>query len=165
MMPFVLSLSNPNAVLENVGGKGASLAKMLAAGLPVPDGFHVTTEAYRRFVAENKIQPLILALAVNYLTTLLALSIFTLSLALAIPTLNAYLSSMAGEHQGTIMGLNSAAGSLGKVLGPLSAGYLYEMNIEYPFISGTGVSISGLLVCIVWLWVTKRAIKTPIKSS
>lgn len=60
MMSFVLSLSNSNATLENVGGKGASLAKMLAAGLPVPDGFHVTTEAYRRFVAENKIQPRIL---------------------------------------------------------------------------------------------------------
>ena len=59
-MSFVLSLSNPHATLENVGGKGASLAKMLAAGLPVPDGFHVTTEAYRRFVDENKIQPRIL---------------------------------------------------------------------------------------------------------
>ncbi|OPX92324.1 MAG: hypothetical protein A4E53_00559 [Pelotomaculum sp. PtaB.Bin104] len=38
-----------------------------------------------------------------------------------------------------------------KVLGPLSAGYLYEMNIEYPYISGTGFSILGLLVCITTL--------------
>jgi pyruvate,water dikinase len=37
-----------------------SLAKMIRAGLPVPGGFHVTTEAYRRFVADNILQPQIL---------------------------------------------------------------------------------------------------------
>jgi len=92
-----------------------------------------------------------MALAVNYFTTLLALSIFTLSLALVIPTLNAYLSSIAGEHQGTIMGLNSATGSLGKVIGPLCAGYLYEANIEFPYMSGAVVSILGLTVCLTWM--------------
>jgi pyruvate,water dikinase len=39
-----------------VGGKGASLARLAAAGLPVPDGFHITTEAYKRFVEENNLQ-------------------------------------------------------------------------------------------------------------
>ncbi|MCK6582219.1 MAG: PEP/pyruvate-binding domain-containing protein, partial [Anaerolineales bacterium] len=56
-----LSLSDPSATLENVGGKGLSLAKMIGAGFPVPDGFHITTEAYRQFVAENELQPKILA--------------------------------------------------------------------------------------------------------
>ncbi len=56
---YVLSLSDPRAVLETVGGKGASLARLSAAGLPVPDGFHVTTAAYREFVAANQLQPLI----------------------------------------------------------------------------------------------------------
>ncbi|RIK53297.1 MAG: pyruvate, phosphate dikinase, partial [Chloroflexi bacterium] len=57
MTPFVLPLSHPDAGLANVGGKGMSLAKLRAAGLPVPDGFHVTTAAYRQFVAHNGIQP------------------------------------------------------------------------------------------------------------
>jgi len=30
---------------------------MVAAGLPVPAGFHVTTHAYRKFVADNNLQP------------------------------------------------------------------------------------------------------------
>jgi phosphoenolpyruvate synthase/pyruvate phosphate dikinase len=60
MSTFVLPLSDPNATLEAVGGKGMSLAKMARAGLPVPGGFHVTTEAYRQFVAENGIQAKIL---------------------------------------------------------------------------------------------------------
>ncbi|MGD0902347.1 MAG: PEP/pyruvate-binding domain-containing protein [Terracidiphilus sp.] len=51
--PLILNLDSPQATLERVGGKGASLARMAAAGLPVPPGFHITTEAYRRFVDEN----------------------------------------------------------------------------------------------------------------
>ncbi len=58
---YVLPLADPEATLESVGGKGASLARLVAAGLPVPDGFHVTTAAYRRFVDENGLQPGILA--------------------------------------------------------------------------------------------------------
>jgi rifampicin phosphotransferase len=60
-LEYVLPLADPQAVLENVGGKGASLARLTAAGLPVPGGFHVTTAAYKRFVAQNDLQPRILA--------------------------------------------------------------------------------------------------------
>src|SRR5256714_6155885 len=60
-IPLVLALDDPAATLEQVGGKGASLALLAAAGLPVPPGFHVTTAAYRRFVRENGLQEKILA--------------------------------------------------------------------------------------------------------
>jgi phosphoenolpyruvate synthase/pyruvate phosphate dikinase len=50
---YVLSLGNRRATLETVGGKGASLARLIRAGMPVPGGFHVTTAAYKRFVTEN----------------------------------------------------------------------------------------------------------------
>jgi phosphohistidine swiveling domain-containing protein len=56
---LILPLKDPHANLDTVGGKGASLAKLVDAGFPVPDGFHVTTEAYRRFVKENDLQPVI----------------------------------------------------------------------------------------------------------
>jgi pyruvate,water dikinase len=61
MSTFVLSLTDSQATLENVGGKGMSLAKLARAGLPVPDGFHITTEAYRQFVTANDLQTKILA--------------------------------------------------------------------------------------------------------
>ncbi|CAL9484501.1 hypothetical protein SUDANB95_03087 [Actinosynnema sp. ALI-1.44] len=44
---FVLPLDDPGADLATVGGKGASLARLVRAGLPVPGGFHVTTDAFR----------------------------------------------------------------------------------------------------------------------
>ena len=50
---LILPLSDPAAELSRVGGKGASLARLAAAGLPVPDGFYVTTTAYTQFVAAN----------------------------------------------------------------------------------------------------------------
>jgi pyruvate,water dikinase len=58
---YVLSLSDPQAVLETVGGKGMSLAKMIGAGFPVPNGFHISTEAYRQFIAANGSQTKIIA--------------------------------------------------------------------------------------------------------
>jgi phosphohistidine swiveling domain-containing protein len=58
---IVILLNHPRATLETVGGKGASLARLLNAGFPVPDGFHITTEAYRRFVEDNDLRPQIQA--------------------------------------------------------------------------------------------------------
>ena len=55
-LSYTLTLEDTSATLEYVGGKGMSLAKMINAGLPVPDGFHVTTEAYRQFVSANNLQ-------------------------------------------------------------------------------------------------------------
>ena len=61
MAEFTLPLTDARATLDIVGGKGESLAKLYRAGLPVPGGFHVTTDSYRSFVAENGLQPRILA--------------------------------------------------------------------------------------------------------
>jgi len=60
MKPYTLPLSDSRADLETVGGKGMSLSRLVNAGIPVPDGFHVTTEAYRQFVAANNLQAKIL---------------------------------------------------------------------------------------------------------
>jgi len=52
MPQFVLHLAEPAATeLELTGGKGSSLARLAAEGLPVPGGFHVTTAAYRAALA------------------------------------------------------------------------------------------------------------------
>jgi len=49
-------LDDPQATLAVAGGKGASLARLCRAGLPVPGGFHVTTAAYRLFVEASDLQ-------------------------------------------------------------------------------------------------------------
>ena len=93
----------------------------------------------------------LVALAVNYTTTLLAIGFFIFTLALIGPALNSYISNFAGEHQGTVMGLNSAMTSLGRVIGPLWGGYIYDINITYPFFSGAATLLLGLLVSFIGL--------------
>jgi DHA1 family multidrug resistance protein-like MFS transporter len=104
----------------------------------------------------------LVALAVDYITTLLALGFFILALALIGPALNSYISAFAGEHQGTVMGLNSAMTSLGRVVGPLWGGYIYDINIEYPFFSGAGTLALGLLVSLSGL--LKQAAGSPMRA-
>ena len=40
-----------------LGGKGAGLAEMTNAGLPVPPGFTITTEACNRYYTNNRTVP------------------------------------------------------------------------------------------------------------
>lgn len=40
--------------LPEVGGKAANLGELLRAGFPVPEGFCITTEAYRRFIETSE---------------------------------------------------------------------------------------------------------------
>lgn len=48
---------------DSAGGKGVNLSSMLRGGFPVPDGFVVTTAAYDRYVAANRLEGRILELA------------------------------------------------------------------------------------------------------
>jgi pyruvate,water dikinase len=50
--------------IDQAGGKGANLGELTRAGLPVPAGFVVVTDAYRAYVAEHDLQDKITALAV-----------------------------------------------------------------------------------------------------
>jgi len=57
--PFTVSLGAATTDRDVAGGKGAALGRMVAAALPVPTGFVVTTAAYRRFVVVANLAPVI----------------------------------------------------------------------------------------------------------
>jgi len=54
--PLVVSLSDATDI-ERVGGKAVNLSLMLNAGLPVPNGFVVTTAAYRDYAEKAEFPP------------------------------------------------------------------------------------------------------------
>ncbi|HEY0606724.1 MAG TPA: PEP/pyruvate-binding domain-containing protein, partial [Herpetosiphonaceae bacterium] len=60
--PVALRLHDPQVAFALAGGKGANLARLARAGLPVPDGFILTTSAYSAFVAANGLEQQILDL-------------------------------------------------------------------------------------------------------
>ena len=52
---YVYLFSEGNANMrELLGGKGANLAEMSNIGLPVPQGFTITTEACTQYYADNR---------------------------------------------------------------------------------------------------------------
>jgi pyruvate,water dikinase len=53
---YILPFTSLLADLPTVGGKGANLCRLAQAGLPVPPGYFVTTQAYRDFVAANRLE-------------------------------------------------------------------------------------------------------------
>ncbi|MBR2884666.1 MAG: hypothetical protein IKB93_07700, partial [Clostridia bacterium] len=55
MTKFVYLFSEGNATMRNLlGGKGANLAEMTAIGLPVPQGFTITTEACTKYYDDGR---------------------------------------------------------------------------------------------------------------
>ena len=55
MTQYVYSFSEGNKDMKNLlGGKGANLAEMKSIGLPVPDGFTVTTEACNKYYDDGE---------------------------------------------------------------------------------------------------------------
>ncbi|MEU0481466.1 PEP/pyruvate-binding domain-containing protein [Streptosporangium sp. NPDC006013] len=63
-LPLILRFEDIGAeMLPLVGGKAANLGVLTAAGLPVPPGLCVTTEAYRRVTERTALQDLLTTLA------------------------------------------------------------------------------------------------------
>ena len=60
-VPLVMALDDAGAVPGVVGGKGASLARLVRAGFRVPPGFHVTTSAYLDFIGRGGLREPVLA--------------------------------------------------------------------------------------------------------
>lgn len=91
----------------------------------------------------------------GFVSVIVVLCLFALTVALTVPTLNASLSKVADNNKGALMGIASTVRSLSKVVGPLLFGYLYEVNIELPYISGALVALVGVGVCLTWKGVNK----------
>ncbi|MNC65743.1 Major Facilitator Superfamily protein [compost metagenome] len=88
----------------------------------------------------------------KYWLIVLVTFIVFLSIDILRPTISTQISRMADNQQGYIAGLNSAFTSLGNIAGPVTAGFLFDININYPFLSASIV----LLLCFV---LSIRAVK------
>ena len=60
----VLALNTDSPALDLVGGKARSLARLVSAGFDVPNGFVISTDAYRGFVERHGLDARIVELAV-----------------------------------------------------------------------------------------------------
>ncbi|MGQ3478735.1 MFS transporter [Paenibacillus sp. TY11] len=62
-----------------------------------------------------------------------------LSMDILRPAVSTNMSKLAQDQQGFVAGLNSAYTSLGNIAGPIVAGALFDVNINYPYVSAAVV--------------------------
>ncbi len=99
-----------------------------------------------------------ISLGNTFVTFLIAIGFFTLATALLTPAITALTSKRTYLEQGISMGLSNSFMSLGRIAGPMVAGITFDINIEYPNLSGALVLLVGFLASLVWV---KKAAPTP----
>lgn len=93
----------------------------------------------------------ILLLATTYPTVLLATGVFILSKTLLRTVIISLASKRATVGQGTTMGLSNSFMNLGRIAGPIWAGFIFDVNINYPYLSGAVIMFIGFLISLVWV--------------
>ena len=61
------------------------------------------------------------------------------------------LDGTPAEVRFVAMGLNNSFMSLGRVIGPLWAGIVIDVNLHFPFITGAIVMLIGFIASLVYL--------------
>ncbi len=82
---------------------------------------------------------------------ILACGFFMFANAMIRPGVSALTSKRATMSQGTAMGLNNSFMSLGRIIGPLWAGYGLDLNLSYPYLTGALAMLAGFLACLWFL--------------
>lgn len=90
----------------------------------------------------------------TFWTILLVAAIFFTAASLLRPAINTLISKLAGDSQGYAAGMNNAYMSLGNMIGPALAGILFDIDMSFPYITGTFI----LLICffIAFNWSTRK---------
>jgi DHA1 family multidrug resistance protein-like MFS transporter len=86
--------------------------------------------------------------ACTYLTILLATGFFILSKTFLRPSIMALTSKEATVGQGAAMGLSNSFMSLGRIVGPIWAGIAFDLNFDYPYLSGSAILFVGFLISL-----------------
>lgn len=91
----------------------------------------------------------LMLLAVDYITMLITVGIFNLFNALLKPSTMSLISRKSTMTQGSAMGIAESYMSLGRMIGPLWAGYMLDVNPNLPYISGSVLFLAVFLVSLV----------------
>ena len=117
----------------------------------------LTGPATKRWGEENVIKASLIASAIGFVLMLLAFNLWTILLtvgffvfsnAMIRPGVASLISKRTEAGQGISMGLNNSFMSLGRVVGPVLAGFLFDINISLPYLSGGLATLIGFFLCL-----------------
>jgi DHA1 family multidrug resistance protein-like MFS transporter len=93
----------------------------------------------------------IMLLANNLPGVLITTAIFVFSNAMVRPGVSSLTSKWATSGQGVALGLNNSFMSLGRIFGPLLAGYLLDHNLSFPYLTGAAIMLIGFIASLFLL--------------
>jgi len=114
----------------------------------------LTGPATKRFGERNVIKAALIGLTVTFLlilvaydfpTLLITIGLFAFTNAMLRPSIASLVSKETRIDQGLAMGLNSSFMSLGRFIGPLLAGFLFDIRITLPYMVGSFIMFMGFL--------------------
>ena len=94
---------------------------------------------------------LLMLQAEDFIGVILTVSFYSVSNSLLRPSLSSLISKRTAGGQGEAMGLNNSFMSLGRIIGPAGAGFLFDINIALPYICGSFTMITGFVAGLVGL--------------
>ena len=86
---------------------------------------------------------------------------FMLTNSMIRPGASSLISKQGNTSQGVAMGMNNAIMSLGRIAGPLWAGYALDINLNFPYLTGAFIMAVGFVLCLIYLPKTDPAFITP----
>jgi DHA1 family multidrug resistance protein-like MFS transporter len=87
----------------------------------------------------------------TFVGVLLAVSFFVTNNALLRPGISTLISKQAEGGQGMAMGLNNSFMSLGRIVGPAWAGFVLDVNLSFPYVTGAAIIVLGFGLSMIWL--------------
>ncbi len=164
---FSFALSNFEAVFGlyalqkyDYGPERVGMILMVVALVSTVGKVALTGPTTRRWGEERVIKASLIAgsigfatliLANTYPAILLATGFFILSKTLLRPASLALISKRSTMGQGATMGLGNSFSSLGRVAGPLWAGFLFDRHVDLPYLSGSIFMLIGFLISLIWI--------------
>ena len=81
---------------------------------------------------------------------LLVATIFSTATALLRPAVNTLVSKLAGDEQGYAAGMMNAYMSLGNMIGPALAGFVFDWKMTAPYFLGTAILLTCFGIAATW---------------
>jgi DHA1 family multidrug resistance protein-like MFS transporter len=144
---FGYTTAQVGAILTAIGLTSA-IVQGMATG-PLTKRFGAVRVIQGSLLASSAAFLLMLA-AATFVTVLLTTCFFVLSNAMLNPSVAALISRRSGHEQGAALGLNNSFLSLGRIIGPLWAGSMLDVNLYLPYLSGAVVMAFGFVTTLVW---------------
>jgi MFS transporter, DHA1 family, multidrug resistance protein len=120
----------------------------------------ITGPATRRLGEVRIIRLSLLGTAIGFILMLLPRSMFGVLLsagffafsnAMLFPSVNSLISRRTTDGQGTSMGLSTSFQSLGRVFGPLWAGFAFDIYLFMPYLTGAIIMLAGFAISLTRL--------------